>query len=541
MTPFMQFRIWFRRASAAQRASAGVAVAVLAAVLIWSAVPSSNPGSTELAVGEPGSVVAGGSGSGGSRAGGSGSTSASSAGQPGGSGSTSSGSSLAASSSGSSASAASGDSGAAAGSLGAPSASGGTGATGATSSGTTAPGVTAPETCSKMGQLKIGVALAEGAGGALNQLIGAPPVAQEQADFAAVFDSVNQAGGVDCYDLEGDYAADDQTNPSSAQAACLQFAQDKTFAVLGGFLPTSTDDCLLQNHLPTFDQLSIPGGAVKQFYPYYYSPDPTYEVLDKNFVGAVNQMGYFTSAKHFAKLGIFYRDCIPSVNQALLADLAAVGVSGSKVDRFDLGCDSEFASPLAIQQGIVQFKTDGVTTLTVDNDLEDIQNLSNTAANQGFKPAGGWILADDGVAAITASASFHPNASEFNGAVAITPLQYGANTSNLPETAGTQACDKVMTSHHLPAVYQSADQFAGSSCSLIWMLVAAMDHGGPTPAGLVAGLQAAKSVQMSFPNGPNDFSAPGTTTGGQFWRPISYRGSCGCWFVTNPTWSPSFS
>jgi hypothetical protein len=536
VTPFMQFRIWFRKASAGQRAAGAGGVVLLIALLIWSAVPSSNGSSALIAVGGPSGATAATAGSGSGRSGtlSGGTTVGGSLGASGGTGS----------SPDTSASAISGGDTAAAGTLAAPSGSGPSGSTSPGSApGTsgTSSGTTAPETCSKMGQLKIGVALAEGAGGALNQLIGAPPVAQEQADFAAVFDSVNQAGGVDCYDLEGDYAADDQTNPSSAQAACLQFAQDKTFAVLGGFLPTSTDDCLLQNHLPTFDQLSIPGGAVKQFYPYYYSPDPTYEVLDKNFVGAVNQMGYFTSAKHFAKLGIFYRDCIPSVNQALLADLAAVGVSGSKVDRFDLGCDSEFASPLAIQQGIVQFKTDGVTTLTVDNDLEDIQNLSNTAANQGFKPAGGWILADDGVAAITASASFHPNASEFNGAVAITPLQYGANTSNLPETAGTQACDKVMTSHHLPAVYQSADQFAGSTCSLIWMLVAAMDHGGPTPAGLVAGLQAAKSVQMSFPNGPNDFSAPGTTTGGQFWRPISYRGSCGCWFVTNPTWSPSFS
>lgn len=381
----------------------------------------------------------------------------------------------------------------------------------------------------------------EGAGGTINSVIGNPPTSQEEADYAAVIDSVNKSGGVDCYQLAGDYVTADLTNPSGAQAGCLQFAQDKVFAVLGGFLPTFSDDCLLQRHIPTFDELAVPAGEVQRYFPYYLSTYPTTERLYKNFVGATNQMGYFTAGKHFAKLGIFYRDCQPEVNQALLSYLAAVGVAGGKVDRYDLGCPSSFASPAAIQQGVLQFKTDGVTTVTVDNDLPDIQNISKISSAENFRPPGGWVFPDDGVAAITASANFHPDPSEFNGAVTITSGQYGGIDSHLPETTGTQACDKIMTSHGLPTVYQSGDQFAGSTCSLVWMLVAAMQHGGVNQTALVAGLQAAKSVQMSFPNGPNDFSAPGTTTGGEFWRPITYHGSCQCWTVINPAWSPSFS
>jgi hypothetical protein len=524
MTPFLQFRIWFRRASAAQRASTVVAGALVIALLVWSAVPSTNPTSA-LAIGGPGGSVAGGTAPG--------SAAGASSGLAGTNGTVAAGGGTSSALGGAGGIAAAGGTGAT-GTAG----PGATGRTGTTSARATTPA--RPGMCSKMGTLKVGVVVPEGAGGSLNSVIGNPPTSQEEADYAAVLDSVNKAGGVDCYDLAGDYVTADLTNPSGAQAGCLQFAQDKVFAVLGGFLPTFSDDCLLQAHLPTFDELAIPAGQVKQYYPYYFSTYPTYEVLYKNFVDAVNQMGYFSAGHHFAKLGIFYKDCMPEVNQAMLADLSAVGVAGAKVDRYDLGCSSSFASPASIQQGVLQFKTDGVTTVTVDNDLPDIQNISKIAAVENFHPVGGWIFPDDGVAAITASANFHPDPTEFNGAVTITAGQYGAIDSRLPETPATQACDKVMTSHGLPTVYQSGDQFAGSTCSLVWMLVAAIQRAGANQAGLAAALQAAKSVQMSFPNGPNDFSAPGTTTGGEFWRPITYQSSCQCWTVTNPAWSPSF-
>lgn len=528
----MQFRIWFRRASAAQKVSTAAAVALVVALLVWSAVPSPNR-STTLAVAGPGATPAAGAPGGTparstTSAGGAG---AGSVPAPGAIDTTAGGTAVAGGSS-----AGGGGAGSPTGGPGTPQPAGGA----STTPGSAAPSSGTPASCTKMGSLKVGVVVPEGAGGAINGVIGNPPTSEEEADYAAVLDSVNKAGGVDCYNLVGDYATADLTNPSGAQAGCLKFAQDKVFAVLGGYEPSFTDDCLLQAHLPTIDELPIPSGEAKQFYPYYFSTYPTYEVLYENFVRAANQMGYFGAAKHFAKLGIFYKDCSPEVNRVLLADLAAVGVTGGKVDRYDLGCPGAFSSPAAIQQAVLQFKTDGVTTVTIDNDLPDIQNISNIAASEGFKPAGGWILPDYGGVAITGSRNFHPNAGEFDGAVSITAGQYGAIASNLPETPGTQACDKVMTSHGLPTVYQSGDQFAGSTCSLVWMLVAAIQHAGVTQNGLPAGLQAAKTVQMSFPNGPNDFSAPGTTTGGQFWRPVAYHGGCQCWTVVNPTWSPSF-
>lgn len=546
MTPFLQFRIWFRRAHAGQRVSAIGAVAVVLALLVWAAVPSGNPAQSSVAVGGTSSSgaqgLSGGSGaptatgaSGGGSAGSAGSAGAatpSSGAVSGGTGST--GGTPGAVSSGS-ATGAPGATGSAGGTVPAV-ASGATGATGGT--GSTAPAGSTTQSCTKRGTMKIGVVVPTAAGGSINSVIGNPPTAQEESDYAAVLDSVNKAGGVDCYNLVGDYATADLTNPSSAQSGCLQFVQDKVFAVLGGFEPLFSDDCLLQAHIPTFDQLAIPQGSAQKYYPYYFSDYSTYEVLYKNFVQAVDRMGYFGAGHGFAKLGVFYESCNPEIHQALMADLAAVGVSGSKVSTYNLGCSGAFAPPNVIAQAVLQFKAAGVTTATIDDDIADAQTISDTASAQGWHPA--WILPDYGEVAVTGSASEHPNASEFNGAVAITSSQYGAIGSNLPETPGTQQCDQIMKSHGLPTVYQSGDQFAGSACSQVWMLVAGLEHGSLSAAGIVAGLQAVKSVTLSFPLGPNDFSAPGTTTGGQFWRTDTYNGTCQCWKVVNPAWSPSF-
>jgi hypothetical protein len=57
---------------------------------------------------------------------------------------------------------------------------------------------------------------------------------------------------------------------------------------------------------------------------------------------------------------------------------------------------------------------------------------------------------------------------------------------------------------------------------------------------LAAGLQKAKSIDVSFPVGPNDFSANGETTGGQFWRPVQFKPACKCWQVIDRTFKPSF-
>ena len=57
---------------------------------------------------------------------------------------------------------------------------------------------------------------------------------------------------------------------------------------------------------------------------------------------------------------------------------------------------------------------------------------------------------------------------------------------------------------------------------------------------LAAGLVRAKSVEVSYPAGPNNFTGTRATTGGQFWRVAEFKSDCKCWQVTDPTFHPSY-
>ncbi|HET6873849.1 MAG TPA: hypothetical protein VFH70_03680 [Acidimicrobiales bacterium] len=391
--------------------------------------------------------------------------------------------------------------------------------------------------------MKVGVVIPDvGSGSAsLNNTFGIPPASQEQADYAALFDSINKSGGVACHSLVGDYAVFNETDPNAAQTECLQFVQDKVLAVLGGWLPSSSDTCALQNHLPTFEQEEIPASELNQFSPYYLSPAGELDLLFHNFSHALSRMGYFSTSKGFKKVGVFYRDCISGEYQSLVSQLEQVGVPGSAITSYDVGCSSSpFAPPSTVEAAILKFQQSGVTDVIPMNEYEDLQAFTRQANSQGYKPQ--YLVADDGLVATSSSLTFEPNATNFNGAVAITPYLYGAQQSGLPETAATKQCDQIMTSHSLPTVYQSGDQFAGVVCSEVWMLTAGMAHDpGLAQNSLAAGIAAAGSVALSYPDGPNDFKASEGAFGGEYWRPLQFQAGCGCWKVTNPTFSPSFS
>jgi hypothetical protein len=297
---------------------------------------------------------------------------------------------------------------------------------------------------------------------------------------------------------------------------------------------------MLQNHIPVFDEEQLSTADVQKFYPYYFGPQGAYQVVYRNWAYAAKQFNMFNPANGFKKLGIFYRDCQPEVNQAMLADLQAVGVPSNAIDRADLGCPSGFASPSAIEQAVVKFKSDGVTTATIDNDIGDTQNITKTSQSQGFRPQ--WAIPDDGTVAVSGNASMAPDPNNFNNALAISPERYGEqNMPGFKEDPTTVACDQIMSSHGQPGAMTSPDQFAGAICDVMWMFVAALQHSQPlAPEQLAAGLQRAGSVPFAFPYGPNNFSAPGTTFGGQLWRPVRYHTSCSCWQLDNPNFQPPF-
>lgn len=170
-------------------------------------------------------------------------------------------------------------------------------------------------------------------------------------------------------------------------------------------------------------------------------------------------------------------------------------------------------------------------------------NFTSIAEQQGFKPKYG--LPDEAIIAISYG-SQHPDYNNIAGAIAITDSRYGEeHTHSLTPTAATSKCNSYFTSHGQPTLYQMGvitGANMGVMCDELWMFKAAVEHSPQlSPAALGAGLQAAKSVDFSYPLSPNDFSGCHVTYGGEYWRPTEFMSSCTCLQVVDPNFHPSYS
>jgi hypothetical protein len=183
-----------------------------------------------------------------------------------------------------------------------------------------------------------------------------------------------------------------------------------------------------------------------------------------------------------------------------------------------------------------------VTHVTESQFYPDFANFTKVAQQQGFKPKYG--LADDGLVPISTSQGLNDDYNNIDGAIAITGDRYGEETTpGLAEhpTAGTQRCNAIFAAKGRPPVYKQMVGFGGVACDQLWMVQAAVSHAPSLErTALAAGLQASKTIDLSFPRGPADFSGPRVTYGGQFWRPEQFLKTCGCWRIVDPTFRPSF-
>ena len=540
MTPFQEFRLWTRRASTGERTTAAVGAVVMLALLAWLMVPvdSSDDDAFE------GAVTAG---SGDGRAAPTGSGDASGAAQPGASGGAEATASGAGD--GGTASGAGSLAGGAATAAGGSSSGSGGGATGsgetaaATTGGGEEGGCTPPPGGDQgvtAGEIKLAITLTNIIGPAGNETFGVPTVDEQRLDFEQVIEALNASGGVACRKLRPTFYSANPADGADLQQKCLDIAGIKPFAVIdaGGYYGQSEANCFPQNKLPFFGTGRITFEQRDQFYPYLFGIGAM-DVLYKNMLYALRDRGFFKAENGFRKLGYVYRSCWRSLDRAFPTWLAEVGLKPAQITSISVGCpDSGFANPSVIQQAILKFQQEGVSHVTTYFFFQDFANFTKVAQAQGFKPVYG--IADDGVVPITYG-NLRPDHDNIANAIAIAADRYGEERSGFTPHEATKKCDAIYTAKNRPPTYQQPVGFGGVACALVWMLAGAIDHAPALQRNALAeGLRLAKSIDLPYPRGPVDYTAPKVTFGGQFWRPLQFQRGCSCWRILDATYKPAY-
>lgn len=535
MSPFQQFRLWARRSPGGERAAAAVAAAAVLGALSWMVVPTQDHPGRVAATATAGAAGAS-AGPAQTGAGGASSQGVGSSGPAAGSG-------------GAIGSGAPGDggSGAAEASHSSPGPEGasptGAGATSAVSSGLNgtvaagracvsppggAPGVTAT-------QIKIAVTLTNIFGPAGNETFGGKPASYSQAAFQDVVDSINSTGGVACRKLVPLYYQVNPADPSDMEQKCLEIVQAGVFAEIdtGGESVLPGPNCFGQNHIPYFDTTNLLSAQqLNQYYPYLFAPLDTFDSLDRNTVFGLRDRGFFRVSNGFSKLGFVYLSCYPQVISGFLGWLHQAGLTSSQIVTYDLGCPSAgIADPSSMEQAILKFASAGVTNVTIADMAGSFSNFTTIAQQQGFHPKYG--IPDETVIAISYG-SQHPDYNNIAGAIAITASRYGEErTPGLAPSAATSRCNAIFEAHGQPALYQQGVIVGandGAMCDQLWMFKAAVEHAPVlSREALAAGLQAARSIDFSYPFAPNDFSGSHVTHGGEYWRTTEFMPTCSCW------------
>ena len=400
----------------------------------------------------------------------------------------------------------------------------------------TAPGITASA-------VRVAITVVDISGGSFtNATVGIPTVAEQEQYWNLVAKSINNSGGAGCRKIQLSFTDVNPVEVADAEQSCLTIANSHPYLVLdsGALTEIGASDCIpaakeiLISQFLTPDQLS-------KYFPYDIQPNDVPTDGLHNGVLGLKQLGYFTSAKGFKKLGVLYGTCNPALIVAERSALKQADVPSSKVVEFNLGCPTSFTAA-SMEQAVLSFKSDGVTDVTNAGDGGAIASFSEEAATQNYKPV--YALTDDQVSLPSTSAVEAGNPANLKGAINVTASGYGeAQTPGFTPSAGTKRCDAIYAAAGLPSVYKQLDGYGGAVCIDLWFVQAMLNHATSVqPQKLPAAIHAIGSVVYPYPSGPIDYGAApkGSTYGVGYWRPEYYVESCKCWQVPKPAWHAPF-
>jgi hypothetical protein len=154
------------------------------------------------------------------------------------------------------------------------------------------------------------------------------------------------------------------------------------------------------------------------------------------------------------------------------------------------------------------------------------------AQQQGFHPLYG--VPDENLIADGISGPQKPDYANMANALTVSPYLDGQQNVSGQPNAGTRKCNAAMSASGLPNVYKYVGA-GGLFCDIFWEIAGAANHAPKLERSeLAVGLQKLGSIDFSYPEGPNNFSTPKTTTGGQYWRTLQFSESCDCFKPITP-------
>jgi hypothetical protein len=368
--------------------------------------------------------------------------------------------------------------------------------------------------------------------GAANSLINLPSTQDWQKAYDAVFSDANAKGGAACRKLVPRYYIDNPVDSNSEHSMCLQMVQDKIFALLNNPFSTSEQTCPAKQHIPNIWATPPHTPDVRQYAPYILSWQGDFDKLIHLYIRGAQADGWFNGMK---KLGILEQTCYPDENTDIVNELKAIGIDPGQASVFNYGCTGNPTDPQSDQQGVLQFKTAGVThVLNVAYAFD--ATFSAVADQQNYHPK--FAHMEDASAQAIESGTTKPGNS-YDGTLLIESIPTGAvNTPGYRWNQTTDDCVKAMARVGLPSPEKEpVAKYYGLACADVETLVAAVAHAPAlqrTQLGI--GLSRSGVVELSYPAGPLGVTDAAVPTGGQVYEPAQWYTSCQCWRITEARW-----
>lgn len=344
----------------------------------------------------------------------------------------------------------------------------------------------------------------------------------------ALADSMNKSGGINGRRVDVAVRKTDLTSQSDQAAACQYMVNDaKVFGVVdvGALTDTPAFECVatknqtpyVHNTIWSTDWLARSGGMEVGY-------QAAIDRISKTWSRDLSAMGWIGDD---AVVGILGDNCPgtgPIIDNVLKPDFEKLpGVTKVVVAKHDCDPQSVASQPPSF---VTQFRLEDVTHVVVAMNFVSLTVFASTAEQQLYRPK--YTVSDWWQGTSDASAAnFDPN--QFDGAIGISSLGMMLPASGKAPYPGGEWCQKVATDAGLePLEYDGRNHELWAMCDNFLLMVDGIRNAGanPTRAAWAQAIQALGS-HPSVLFGPSTFG-PGKVTGSDQVHTIQWQRGCTC-------------